>query len=139
MYENIVYNEFEVYLMFRISSHLRILELKKGSHLRKKRDQYYDQNLTEAKRIEFWAISRSHAYSDLWHWLLRWLFELSQGNFRKCFAMNLSILDANHSCFVGTYYTVYLKFSDWKSSYNCIHISWSSYRSHKEIIHRNWK
>ena len=29
--------------------------------------------------FEFWAISRSHAISDMWHWLLRCLFELSQG------------------------------------------------------------
>ena len=35
------------------------------------------RNLTKTKRFEFWTISKSHAYSHMWHWFLRWLFELS--------------------------------------------------------------
>ena len=27
----------------------------------------------QLKRFEFWAIAKSNAYSDMWHWLLRWL------------------------------------------------------------------
>ena len=29
--------------------------------------------------LTFWAISRSQSYSNMCYWLLRWLFELSQG------------------------------------------------------------
>ena len=43
------------------------------------RDQIFEQKLKKTKRFEFWAISRSHPFSYMWHWLLRWLFELSQG------------------------------------------------------------
>ena len=47
----------------------------------------------ETKRFEFWAISGSHAYSNMWYWLLRWLFELSQGTSRTSFGGLVQISD----------------------------------------------
>ena len=63
--------------MHEISSHLRVLGLKKWAI------SGFWHVIVDFEPIWSWAISKSHAYAFTWQHLLRWLFEPSQGPSRK--------------------------------------------------------
>ena len=61
------------WVSFRILSHLRVSGLKKWAI------SEFWHVIVDFEPIWSWAISKSHAYASTWQYLLRWLFEPSQG------------------------------------------------------------